>query len=76
VLADAALADDTVQAVDADLQTVQTQAAKQQPNKTMIMSKLRSAAEILAAADGSAGAIERMQTLASGLLSLAGRLFG
>ncbi len=42
-LQDANLDDETVQAVDADLQTVQAQAGKERPNKTMIMSKLRSA---------------------------------
>jgi hypothetical protein len=42
----------------------------------MIMSKLRSAAEILAAVDGSVGTMERVQALAASLLSLAGRLFG
>jgi len=75
-LLEAGLDDETFQAVDADLQTVQTQAVKQRPNKTIIISKLRSAAEIMAAADGSVGIVERMQALASSLLSLAGRLFG
>ena len=75
-LQDANLDDETVQAVDADLQTVQAQAGKERPNKTMIMSKLRSASEILAAVEGSVGTIERVQALASSLLSFAGRLFG
>lgn len=75
-LSGSCLDDDTREAVDADLLTVQTQAEKPQPNKVMLLSKLRSAADILAAADGSAGAVERMQSLASGLLSLAGQLFG
>lgn len=75
-LQDADLDEDTVQTVDADLETVQTQAGKERPNKTMIMSKLRSTSEILAAVEGSAGAIERMQALASSLLNYAGRLFG
>jgi len=74
-LSDSGLDGETREAVDADLQTVQTQAEKPRPNKVMLLSKLRSAADILAAADGSAVAVERMQSLASGLLSLAGQLF-
>ena len=75
-LQDANLDEETVQAVDSDLQIVQAQAGKERPNKTMIMSKLRSASEILAAVEGSVGTIERVQALASSLLSFAGRLFG
>jgi tetratricopeptide (TPR) repeat protein len=74
-LSGSGLDDETREAVDADLQTVQTQAEKPRPNKVMLLSKIRSAADILSAADGSAGAVERMQSLASGLLSLAGQLF-
>jgi hypothetical protein len=75
-LNDANLDEETIQAVEPDLEIVESQAKKEKPNKTMIMSKLRSAAEILAAVDGSVGTLERVQTLASSLLSLAGRLFG
>jgi hypothetical protein len=75
-LQDANLDEDTVQAVDADLETVQTQAGKERPNRTMIMSKLRSATEILASFEGSVGTMERLQALALSLLNYAGRLFG
>jgi len=75
-LQQADLDENSIQAVDSDLESVQAQARKERPNRTVIMSKLRSAAEILAAAEGSAGAIERLQSLASGLLSMAGKLFG
>lgn len=74
-LQDANLDNETLQAVDSDLQIVQAQAGKERPNKTMIMSKLRSASKILAAVEGSVGTIERVQALASSLLSFAGRLF-
>jgi hypothetical protein len=75
-LKDANLDEETIQAVEPDLEIVESQAKKEKPNKTMIMSKLRSAAEILAAVDGSVGTMERVQALAASLLSLAGRLFG
>jgi len=75
-LQQADLDEDKIQAIDSDLESVQAQARKERPNRAVIMSKLRSAAEILAAAEGSAGAIERLQSLASALLSMAGKLFG
>jgi hypothetical protein len=75
-LKDANLDEETIQAIEPDLEIVESQAKKAKPNKTMIMSKLRSAAEILAAVDGSVDTLERVQALASSLLSLAGRLFG
>ncbi len=66
---------DTVEAVNADLKIVQAQAKKERPNKTMIMSKLRSASEILDSAEGAEGTIEQVQTMASALLRSAEGLF-
>ncbi len=75
-LQDAGLDEETVQAIDDDLRFAEAQARKERPNKTMIMSKLRSATEILDSVEVSGGTIDDAQRMAFSLLKSAEKLFG
>ena len=75
-LQSAGLDPDIAQVIEADLQVVESQAQKTKPNATLILLKLRSAAEMLAAADGVWGIVERVQLLAQQAVEWAGQLFG
>jgi len=72
----AGLDPDTAQVIEADLQIVESQAQQAKPNATLILLKLRSVAELLAAADGVWGIVERVQPLAQQAVEWAGQLFG
>lgn len=75
-LPSAGLDPDIAQVIEADLQVAESQAQKAEPNATLILLKLRSAAELLAAADGVWGIVERVRPLAQQAVEWAGQLFG
>lgn len=74
-LAQVSLDPDIAQAINSDLSIVDEQAHKSQPNRVILMNRLKSVVEMLAAVDGASGAIERVQSLAGSLLTCAGQVF-
>jgi hypothetical protein len=71
----AGLDPDVAQAVEADLQVAESQARKPKPNAALVLSKLKSVAELLATADGVLGIVDRVRPLAQQALEWAGQLF-
>jgi len=74
-LAQAGLDEDTAAAVKADVRTVEEQAAKPQPRGAIIVSKLKSITEMLAAVAGTATAAGKLLPLAQKAVEWAGQLF-
>ncbi len=74
-LAQAGLDEDTAAAVEVDVRTVEEQAAKPQPRGAIIMSKLKSITEMLAAVTGTAAAAGKLLPLAQKAVEWAGQLF-
>ena len=75
LLPQAKLDEDTAQAVTSDLQTVQSQAAKEKPAKALILSKLKGTAELIGAASGVATAVQSLAPLLQKAMELAQKLF-
>jgi hypothetical protein len=61
--------------VNGNLDVVDYQAHKEQPNRIILMNRLKSSVEMLDAVNGASGAIEKVQVLAATLLATAGQLF-
>ncbi len=74
-LARAGLDEDTAAAVTADVHTVEDQAAKPQPRGAIIVSKLKSITEMLAAVAGTAAAAGKLLPQAQKAVEWAGQLF-
>jgi hypothetical protein len=74
-LAHAGLDPDTAEIVAADLHTVEEQAGKDQPRGSIIVSKLKSITEMLAAVAGTAAAAGQLLPLAQKAVEWAGQLF-
>lgn len=74
-LAQAGLDEDTAAVVEADVHVVEEQAAKPQPRGAIIVSKLKSITEMLAAVAGTAAAAGKLLPLAQKATEWAGQLF-
>ena len=74
-LAQAGLDEDIAAAVEADVRTVEEQAAKPQPRGAIIVSKLKSITEMLTAVAGTATAAGKLLPLAQKAVEWAGQLF-
>jgi hypothetical protein len=74
-LAQGGLDEDTAAAVEADVRTVEEQAAKPQPRGAIIVSKLKSITEMLTAVAGTAAAAGKLLPLAQKAAEWAGQLF-
>ena len=74
-LAQGGLDEDTAAAVEADVRTVEEQAAKPQPRGAIIVSKLKSITEMLTAVAGTAAAAGKLLPLAQKAVEWAGQLF-
>jgi hypothetical protein len=74
-LAQAGLKPDIAQTINSDLDAVDAQAHLLQPNRLILMNKLKSVVEMLAAVEGASGAIGKAQCLAGSLLACAGQVF-
>jgi hypothetical protein len=74
-LAQAGLNPEIAQEVNGHLDVVDAQAHKPQPSRMILMTRLKSVVEMLAAAEGVSGAIVRAQSLAGSLLASAGQIF-
>lgn len=61
--------------VKSNLDVVDSQAHKEQPNRIILMNRLKSVVQMLDAVNGASGAIEKVQGLAATLLATAGQLF-
>jgi hypothetical protein len=66
---------DVAEAIESDLERAEAQAQKPKPNAALILSRVRSAAELLATAEGVWSITERIRPLAQQALEWAGRLF-
>ncbi len=66
---------DTAQVLEADVQVVEAQAQKPQPGSAIILSKLRSLAEVLTEAAKTAASAAPLAALAQKALDWAGQLF-
>jgi hypothetical protein len=74
-LEQAGLDPDIVQPLNNDLDVVETQASKPQPNRAILMNRLKSVVEMLAAIEGASGAIAKLQSLAGNLMASAEQIF-
>jgi hypothetical protein len=74
-LAQAGLDPDIAQPLNNDLDFVETQAHKPQPNRVVLMNRLKSVVEMLAAVEGASGAVTKLQGLATSLMAIAGQIF-
>ncbi len=74
-LPQAGLDPDDAAAAVTDLQQAEAQARKPQPKVSLILSRIKNVAELLATADGVAGMLQRLQPLAQQLQTWAGQLF-
>ncbi len=72
----AGLDPDVAEIIDADVQVVETQAAKPEPSAAIIVSKLEGIAKVLAAAGGVAVAAQKLLPMAQQALEWARPLFG
>lgn len=66
---------ETAEAVDADFRVVEDQAARDKPNKALILGKLEGAVKVLTAAAGAAAAVEKLLPAAQKAVEMAGQLF-
>jgi hypothetical protein len=67
---------DVGEAVEADLQTAETQARKPEPNRGLLLMRLANVAQMLATIDGVWGVSERLLPLAQQALEWGKQLFG
>jgi hypothetical protein len=67
---------DLAEAVEADVQTAQTQAQKPEPNRSLLLMRLGNVAQMLATIDGVWGVSERLLPLAQQALDWGQQLFG
>jgi hypothetical protein len=74
-LAQAGVDEDTAAAVEADVRTIEEQAAKPQPRGAIIISKLKGITEMLTAVAGTAAAAGKLLPLAQEAVERAGQLF-
>ncbi len=75
LLPQAGLDADTAEAVAADVKVVAQQAARPKPNPALIAAKLEGITKLLAAATGTAGAVEKLLPLARQAVQWAAQLF-
>jgi hypothetical protein len=67
---------DVAEAVEADLQTAETQARKPEPNRSLLLMRVANVAQMLATVDGVWGVSERLMPLAQQALEWGRQLFG
>ena len=72
----AGLDKDTAEVIEADFRVVEEQAQRPQPNRAIILSKLKGAAELLTAATAAVAAAKPLLPMVQKAVEWAGQLFG
>ena len=69
------MAKDTAKVIEADFRVVEAQAQRPQPNRAIILSKLKGAAELLTATTAAVTAVKPLLAMVQNAVESAGQLF-